>query len=83
MITALVFVGRNIHRLVKEYQIYSYNINTSISYKVSEDSFRIQKRFKEIINNNNYCKKNDNKCDEKMYKVREIFKNKYVIYKQK
>ena len=83
MITALVFVGRNIHRLVKEYQIYSYNINTNISYKVSEDSFRIQKRFKEIINNNSYCKKNDNKCDEKMYKVREIFKNKYVIYKQK
>jgi hypothetical protein len=80
LITALVFVGRNVSRLTKEKKIYSYNINNKITYPIGDDSFEIQKRFSKIIINTNYCKQKSNKCDEKMYKVKEVFKNKYVIF---
>jgi len=83
LITALVFVGRNVSRLTKEKKIYSYNINNKITYPIEDDSFEIQKRFSKIIINTNYCKQKSNKCDEKMYKVKEVFKNKYVIYRMK
>lgn len=81
LVTVLVFIGRNVDRLTKEYKIYSYRINNNTSYPISKDSFRIQKRINEIIINNNYCKQLSNNCDEKMYKVKEVFKNKYIIYK--
>ena len=81
LITVLVFIGRNIGRLVKEYKIYAYDISNNINYPILEESFEIQKRLKKIIINNNYCKQKSNNCDEKMYKVKEVFKNKYIIYR--
>ena len=81
IVTVLIFFGRNVDRLVNEYKIYSYNIKSNIYYPIKKDSFRIQKRFNEIIVNNNYCEQLSNNCDEKMYKVKEVFKNKYIIYK--
>ncbi len=50
MITVVVFMGRNVSRLYKEYKINSYNPFININYPTNENSFRIQKRIKKLIN---------------------------------
>ena len=65
IITAFVFTGRNLNRLIKEYKINSYNPFINISYPLKEESFRIQKRIEKMIN-------------EK--KAKKIYKNRYIVF---
>ena len=65
IITAFVFTGRNLNRLIKEYKINSYNPFINISYPLREESFRIQKRIEKMIN-------------EK--KAKKIYKNRYIVF---
>tara|TARA_B110001450_G_scaffold154648_1_gene144259 strand:- start:6135 stop:7121 length:987 start_codon:yes stop_codon:yes gene_type:complete len=65
MITVLVFIGRNANRLIKEYKINSYNPLVNFNYPLNKDSFNMQKRIKEMI-------------DEK--KAKEIYKNRYIVF---
>ena len=65
IITAIIFFGRNVNRLTKEYRVNSYNPFISIDYPLRDESFRIQKRIKKLIN-------------EK--KVPKIYKNRYIFF---
>ena len=64
MVVAFVFLGRNVNRLVKEHKVYSYNPFINPNYPLREESFRIKKRIKNIIN-------------EK--KAKKIYKNRYIF----
>ena len=65
MITALVFTGRNANRIFKEYKINSYNPLINVNYPLNDDSFRIQRLIKKMI-------------DEK--KTKKIYKNRYTVF---
>ena len=52
LITSLVFIGRNISRLIKEKTIYAYNPFKKVSYPLKDTSFRYQKKMREAIKNN-------------------------------
>ena len=62
MITALVFLGRNVSRLIKEYRIYYYQPFISINYPLNKSSFRIKTLMRDKINND---------------KAKKIYKNRY------
>ena len=65
MITVLIFYGRNISRLIKEYKIYSYKPFISVNYPLQKDGFR----YKDIMEK----KIRENKAIE-LYENRYIFK---------
>ena len=65
MITAFVFVGRNVNRIFKEYKVNSYNPLINVNYPLNEDSFRVQKRIINMIN-------------EK--KAKKIYRNRYIVF---
>ena len=67
IITIIIFYGRNIARLEKEYRIYDYNILQNINYPLNKTSFRYQLRMKNEISENK---------TQKLYKNRFIFFNK-------
>ena len=84
LIIALVFVGRNVNRLIKEYKIYSYNPFINTSFSLDKSSFGNQERFKNIIINSELCDSGSNECDKKKeYSAKEIYKNRYIIYSKK
>ena len=65
MITALIFIGRNSNRLIKEYKIYSYEPFTNVNYPLHDDGFRYRAIFKKKIKENQAV---------------EIYKNRYIFY---
>jgi hypothetical protein len=65
MITIIVFYGRNVSRLIKEYKIYSYNPIINVNYPLHKDGFRYKAKFKKKI---------------KDKKAIEIYKNRYMFY---
>jgi hypothetical protein len=64
IITATVFVGRNVNRINSEYKQYSYNPTKYSFYNIDSNHFRIDQRFKETLNKNRLCKnkKDFDKC---------------------
>ncbi len=65
MIAVLIFLGRNIGRLIKENKIYSYQLFKSINYPLNDDSFRYQSEMQNKIKEN---------------KAKEIYKNRYIFF---
>ena len=64
LITVLIFLGRNINRLIKENKIYSYQPFKNVNYPLNDDSFRYQLEMQNIIKEN---------------KAKEIYKNRYIF----
>lgn len=54
--TFSIFFLRNIDRLYKEYNRYDYNLLENPYYKISEESFRVDKEIKNYINDGTLCK---------------------------
>jgi hypothetical protein len=65
MITMLIFIGRNVTRLAKEYKNSSYRPLVDVNYPLKKSSFRYQKRMYEEI---------------KEKKAKEIYKNRYIFF---
>jgi hypothetical protein len=65
MITALIFYGRNVSRLIKEYKVYSYNPFISVNYHLHKDGFRYKNRMEKEIKEN---------------KTKELYKNRYIFF---
>ncbi len=63
MLSLLVFTGRNMHRLYKEYDKYAYNPIKNIFYRMDDASFDIDKRIKNIISNYNDCINISKNCE--------------------
>tara|TARA_B110000858_G_scaffold183608_1_gene224099 strand:- start:2238 stop:3842 length:1605 start_codon:yes stop_codon:yes gene_type:complete len=66
MITALLFTGRNVSRLIKEYKIYSYKPFIDVNYPLNKDGFRYKVRMEKAVKENKYI---------------ELYKNRYIFYK--
>ena len=64
-VTILIFLGRNVDRLIKEYKVNNYNPLKNIGYPLKDESFRIQKIIKQKIKDN---------------EVKEVYKKRYIVY---
>tara|TARA_B100000579_G_scaffold438033_1_gene471148 strand:+ start:11865 stop:13502 length:1638 start_codon:yes stop_codon:yes gene_type:complete len=65
-IILLISVGRNINRVIKETDIYNYNVFANPSYNRNFQNFKIYGQIKEVIN----CKSN---CSNNPIKSKKIF----------
>ena len=80
VITLAIFTIRNVDRINNEYKKYDYNIINNAFYKVNEDHFRIDKSFKELINNYKICNKSSNLCNKKkLNQITEFDSNRYIL----
>ncbi len=82
IVILFVFTYRNIHRLNKEFKIYSYNPFIELSYFVNEDAFSISDRFSKMIENTNHCNNKSDKCNLKEYQLKKIYKKRFIILKK-
>ena len=58
----IVFLGRNINRISKEYNQYGYNPIKNIFYRVEDANFVINGKMKNIIKDNINCIKQEKNC---------------------
>ena len=66
ILSLIVFVSRNIHRINKEIELYNYKPLTNPFYKIDERHFRLQKHVINLKNNYKACKIADSQCDNKV-----------------
>ena len=83
-IVFIIFLGRNISRIYDEMNKYSYKPIKEPYYKVSNLHFRIDDRFKELIQNFKKCdnRKIDCKADLKP-QMKKFLKNRYIFITKK
>ena len=76
----LVFFGRNVARIQKEYKTYNYNIIKNAYYKDFQQNFTISKNIETI----NMCieRENDTDCENNSIKSKKIFYS-YMLYNKK
>ena len=77
-LTVLIFIGRNVDRLMDERIIYNYKPEKNVFYKVGKNHFRIDKQFKKLIDEYKKCLNKINQCEPKEIKVK-MFLNKYIF----
>tara|TARA_B110000196_G_C21138102_1_gene662308 strand:+ start:178 stop:1863 length:1686 start_codon:yes stop_codon:yes gene_type:complete len=66
VITFTVFTGRNISRLSKEINLYSYKPLKETYYRITDHHFRIDKEMNKLIDNYELCKIKGKKCDKSL-----------------
>uniref|UniRef100_UPI003F82FE4D hypothetical protein n=1 Tax=Candidatus Pelagibacter sp. TaxID=2024849 RepID=UPI003F82FE4D len=81
IIALVVFVGRNISRLYKEYYIYSYNPFKDYRYNISKSHFRISDEIIFLKNNLNNCNAKNVECKKDYRFILKKYKDKYFIIK--
>ena len=81
IIALVVFVGRNISRLYKEYYIYSYNPVKDYRYNLSKSHFRISDEIIFLKNNLKNCNAKKVECKKDYRFVMKKYKDKYFIIK--
>ena len=77
-LTVLIFIGRNVDRLMDERIVYNYKLEKNVFYKVGKNHFRIDKQFKKLIDEYKKCLNKINQCEPKEIKVK-MFLNKYIF----
>ena len=82
IVSYLVFFGRNIHRLHKEYKQYAYEPFKSVFYKLNDDHFRIEKEITYLKASLRDCKKEKNNCIKNNILIN-YKKNRLIISKVK
>ena len=81
IIVFTVFFIRNLNRIYSEIEKYEYNLFNNINYHLDENYFRINNKINNVINNKKDCDINKSMCFIENFKIRKIFKDKYIIYK--
>ncbi len=85
LITALIFVGRNIDRVQYEVKNYNYKPLKNFYYKFDEKHFEFQKKIENLILNYELCKNSKKEClimiDQKI-DIDKIY-GRYVFYPNK
>ena len=82
IVILVVFTYRNIHRLNKEFRIYSYNPFIESNYPIDNSGFRISERFLKMIENTNYCINKSDACNQEEFLLNKIYKNRFIILKK-
>tara|TARA_A100001234_G_scaffold187864_1_gene172734 strand:+ start:113 stop:1789 length:1677 start_codon:yes stop_codon:yes gene_type:complete len=76
----VVFMGRNINRISKEYNQYNYNPLKNVFYYIDESYFDLDKKMKSLKKAFNDCKSEKTSCKiDERYSVKKI-SNFYVFY---
>ena len=71
-ITTIIFLSRNINRIMNEVQLYSYKPIKQTFYSLGDDRhFRIQKRIDQLIEKHNKCKIEKIECN-KVDKIKKV-----------
>ena len=74
LITLVIFVGRNINRLVNENIKYGFNPFINPIYRITDNHFLVHNKYREIIDNKFFCNHDENKCVNKNgIDVKEIY----------
>ena len=81
IIALVVFVGRNIARLHKEFHIYSYNPIKNYRYNLSKSHFRINDEIIFLKNNFKNCSTKKAECKKNYRFVIKKYEDKYYIIK--
>ena len=70
-ITTIIFISRNINRIINEVELYNYKPIKQTYYFLDNGHFRIQKKMDQLIEQYNDCKNKNFKCnkDVKIKKV--------------
>jgi len=63
-ITIIIFISRNINRIINEMEFYDYKPITQTYYLVDDSHFRIQKKMDKLIEKYNRCKISNVECDK-------------------
>ena len=79
LLTTIIFLSRNISRLINEYEIYSYNVFNNAFYRTEERNFKIF----DMIENINKCniQKDLVACSKDNIRVK-LINNTYIYYKE-
>jgi len=83
LITILIFLGRNLNRIINEIEFYSYKPMENVNYMISEEYFDIPELVNNKITNYNLCNLKNQKCkSEDKIKIKKNFTN-YILYLEK
>ena len=84
LIVFLIFLTRNIMRLNDEINKYAYKPTIDTYYNVELKHFRIDKKFKNLIDNFNNCENGKDICKKDLKpRIKKIFKNNYLFVNDK
>ncbi len=83
LITIVIFLGRNLNRIINEVEFYSYKPIKNVNYMIREEYFDIPELVNNKITNYNLCNlKNQNCKNEDKLKIKKYFNN-YILYLEK
>ena len=83
LITIVIFLGRNLNRIINEIEFYSYKPMENVNYMISEEYFDIPELVNNKITNYNLCNLKNQKCkSEDKIKIKKNFTN-YILYLEK
>ena len=83
LITIVIFLGRNLNRIINEVEFYSYKPMKNVNYMISEEYFDIPKLINNKIIDYNLCNLKSQNCKiEDKIKIKKYFNN-YVLYLEK
>ena len=83
LITIIIFLGRNLNRIINEVEFYSYKPMKNVNYMISEEYFDIPELINKKITNYNLCNLKNQKCkSEDKIKIKKYFNN-YILYLSK
>ena len=83
LITIVIFLGRNLNRIINEIEFYSYKPMENVNYMISEEYFDIPELVNDKITNYNLCNLKNQKCkSEDKIKIKKYFTN-YILYLEK
>ncbi len=80
LISFVIFISRNVHRINKEMNIYNYNFLNQPYYFVDESHFRIQKKINSLISDYKKCELDYNFCNKEVGPIKIVAKfGKYIV----
>jgi len=83
LITIIIFLGRNMNRIIEEINVYSYKPLTEVNYRVKSTYYDLPNLIKNKIRNYELCLKENINCDnEDKIKIKKIY-NVYIIQNKK
>jgi hypothetical protein len=78
----VIFLVKNFFRILEEVKKYNYQPIKHSGYIFEEKHYlRVDKKFKELINNYKICRQNDTTCDIILEKKINYKFNKYILVK--
>ncbi len=82
VLSLIIFLTRNIDRILKEHKQYAYNPLINVYYKVEDSYFELDAKLRKKKNNYNLCILNQADCrEDEIYGIKKIL-NIYVFYKK-